>query len=115
MELEKKTSIKKILLVGLSILFFTSILTFWFIQKVVDQRTFTPSDQNFKFCPELKQKGFTVQENVVKDQTLRYYMMKSEGSKGTLIFYHGSGRSACEYREILSTLEGLPLDIIILR
>ena len=113
MDLKKKTSIKKILLVALSIFFFTSLLTFWFIQKVVDQRTFTPSDQNFKFCPELKQKGFTVEEKVVKDQTLRYYMMKSEGSKGTLIFYHGSGRSACENREILSNLEGLPLDIII--
>ncbi|MBG08195.1 MAG: hypothetical protein CME68_05515 [Halobacteriovoraceae bacterium] len=113
MKEEKKSSFKQILLIGSPLFIGLLIFLFWFIQETVDQATFIPSDQNFKFCPELKKRGFATKEEEFKGQNLRYYKMKTENAKATLIFFHGSGRSACENREILSNLEGLPLNIII--
>ena len=113
MKEEKKSSFKKILLIGTPLFIGLLALSFWLIQRTVDQATYIPSDQNFKFCPELKQRGFAIKEEEVKGQNLRYYKMELEKAKATLIFYHRSGRSACENREILSNFEGLPLNIII--
>ena len=113
MKEEKNSFFKKILLIGSPLFIGFLIFLFWFIQKTVDQATFIPSDQNFKFCPELKKRGFVTKEEKLRGQNLRYYEMETESAKATLIFFHGSGRSACENREILSNLEGLPLRIII--
>ena len=44
---------------------------------------------------------------------LFYYERKKGSSLGTLIFFHGSGRSACENIEILHNLNSLPLNLVI--
>tara|TARA_Y100000591_G_scaffold330334_1_gene361115 strand:- start:169 stop:1023 length:855 start_codon:yes stop_codon:yes gene_type:complete len=113
MNMEKKNSLKKILFISIPLVLGFVIFFTWLIQRTVEKTIYTPSDQNFKFCPELKQKGFTTTEKTFNDINLRYYIMKAENSKATLIFYHGSGRSACENRDILENLEDLPLDIIL--
>ena len=113
MNMEKKNSLKKILFISIPLILGATTLSVWLIQRVVDKSLYTPSDQNFKFCPELKQKGFTTTERKSKGVNLRYYIMNKEGATGTLIFYHGSGRSACENRGILENLKGLPLNIIL--
>ena len=113
MNMEKKNSLKKILFISIPLILGFVTFSAWLIQRTVEKTIYTPSDQNFKFCPELKQKGFTTTEKKFNDINLRYYIKKVENSNATLIFYHGSGRSACENRDILENLEDLPIDIIL--
>jgi len=109
----KKRSLKPLTIIGIIILVGLNFVIFYFLQRAVENTVLVPSEQNFKFCPELKQVGFIAKESVSNGQNLRYYEKTSTEASGTLIFYHGSGRSACENKEIIGNLEGLPLNIIL--
>ena len=108
-----KRTLRVVTIVGLPLLIGLNIAIFLFLQRAVENTVLVPSDQNFKFCPELKQVGFSIKEQTYEGQNLRYYEKTLDEAKATLIFYHGSGRSACENREIMGNFEGLPLNIIL--
>jgi hypothetical protein len=50
-----------------------------------------------------------------KKEHLRYFLKPVQGSKGYLIYYHGSARSACtNVMEIMPNLDDLPLNVVII-
>ena len=78
----------------------------------IEKMVLTPSDQDFFNCPQILKEGFKVKEVSSGKGGLRYYERKKVNSSGTLIFFHGSGRSACENSEILPNLNSLPFNIV---
>jgi len=88
--------------------------SFHFFSDFIEKKVMTPSDQNFKNCPEIANEGFEVREQGLGIESFRYYERLKREARGTLIFFHGSGRSACENREILPNLNELPLNVMIL-
>lgn len=83
------------------------------ISGIIESRVLVPSDQDFFNCSQILKEGLTIKEAKSGKESFRYYERKKDKSSGTLIFFHGSGRSACENREILPNLNSLPLNIVI--
>ena len=92
-----------ILIYSFSLILFSSC-------KDMDSLIFTPSDQIFEKCQLGQKLGFSA----ISLKNLRYYVKKKEDSKGIVIFFHGSGRSACENLEIVPIFKNIPIDLFIM-
>lgn len=82
--------------------------------RLGDKFVFTPNKQKFNQCSEADKLGLiSISKKIYKSkEKIRYYYRSVKAPKAFLIFFHGSGRSACSNLEIYPNLKDLPLNIL---